>query len=60
MLGFIIFIIVVSVIYCELEAVQKKQGGKPLTKSPVIIGGCGCLTLIIAIAFLISLLEGHI
>ncbi len=58
MLGFFIFIIAIAVIYNSLEHSQKKQGGKPLTKSPVIRTGCGCLTLIIAIAFLISFFEG--
>ena len=60
MLGFFIFIIVIAVIYNSLEYSQKKQGGKPLAKSPVIRTGCGCLILIIAIAFLISFFEGHI
>ena len=60
MLGIFIFIIVIAVIYDDLENSQKKQGGKPLAKSPVIRMGCGCLTLIIALAFLISFLEGHI
>ena len=50
MLGIFVFIIVIAVIYYELENSQKKQGGKPLAKSPVIRIGCGCLTLIIAIA----------
>ena len=60
MLGIFIFIIVIAVIYYDLESSQKKQGGKPLAKSPVIRIGCGCLILIIALAFLISFLEGHI
>lgn len=60
MLGIFIFIIVIEVIYYELENSQKKQGGKPLAKSPVIRTGCGCLMLIIAIVFLIGFFNRHI
>ena len=60
MLGFFIFIIIIAGIYSSIEESQKKQGGKPLAKSPVIRTGCGCLILVIAIAFLISFFEGHI
>jgi hypothetical protein len=60
MLGIFIFIIVIAGIYYDLESSQKKQGGKPLAKSPVIRTGCGCFILIIALVFLISFLKGHI
>lgn len=59
MLGFLIFIIVLAVIYSNLENSQRKQGGESLTQSPVIRIGCGCLILIIAITILVVLLKGN-
>ena len=41
MLGILIFFIAAAAIYLCLEDAQLKQGGKPLTQSPVMRFGCG-------------------
>ena len=52
MLGMLIFIIVVAGIYSSLEAEQKKQGGKPLTRSPIIRFGCGFVIFLLIICII--------
>ena len=52
MLGMLIFIIVVAGIYSSLEAEQKKQGGKPLTESPIIRFGCGFVIFLLIICII--------
>ena len=58
MLGLIFFIIIAVVIYNDLEKTQRQQGGQPLTKSPIIVGGCGFVIFLIVIAIIIAYARG--
>ena len=54
MLKIILFIVIVSIVYRQIDSEQQRQGGKPLAKSPVILGGCGFLILLIVTLIILS------
>lgn len=58
MLGLIFFIIIAVVIYNDLEKTQRQHGGQPLTKSPIIVSGCGFVIFLIVIAIIIAYARG--
>ena len=59
MLKIILFFIVVSLVYRQIDLTQQKQGGKPLAKSPVILSGCGFLILLIVILTILNFYRGR-
>lgn len=59
MLKIILFAIIVSIVYRQIDSEQQRQGGKPLIKSPVIIGGCGFLILFMALLLIYGYSKGR-